>query len=54
MVLQVTQKTMEDFSILFDKHIVKRIIFLLDKKLLHNFIEIAAEDWKRVLWLVQE
>jgi len=48
MVLKVLQKSMEYLSVLLNEKIFKNVVLLLNKQLLHNLVEVAAQDWKRI------
>ena len=54
MVTQVMEKAGEYFSILVQKQVLQRHLFLLIEQLFHDLEEVAAEDGQRVVIFVQE
>ena len=42
MVLEVLEKAVEYFSLLFNQEVFEDVVLLLNKKLLHNLIKVSA------------
>ena len=54
MLVQVTEKPVEDFSLLVKEEILKSGLLLFVKHLFHNLGEVTAQDRQRLLILVKE
>ena len=52
--VKLVQQAIENLSLLMEKQVLKRGLLLLVQKLFHDLEEIACQDWKRVLILVEE
>ena len=48
------EQSVEDFSLLVQKKVLKCGLLLLVQHLLHDLGEVATQDWQRLLVLIQE
>lgn len=52
--VQMVEESIENFSFLMKKEILKRVLFLFVEKLFHDFKEIASQDRQGIFIFVKE
>ena len=54
MVIQVSEKPVEDLSLLMKEQVLQSRLLLLIKQLFHDFKEVSSQNWERVFVFIQE
>ena len=54
MMIQVSEKPVEDLSLLMKEQILQSRLLLLIKQLFHDFQEVSSQNWERVFVFIQE
>ena len=52
--LQMLEKSIKDLTVLLNKKVSQKILFLLNQKLIHDLEEVSTENGKRIFVTVEE